>query len=153
MKTASEGALRCRKTSAQSWERSAWLAAACGGPAMGAVAAMVAAPADRSVAEAPAAARWCGIPTTTRRMHDMARRCDSKGEGAVVELASLAMVATTTVACARASKNGEANGERLLPSHVREEERAMKEHTAAMVGCVPRMAATKAFPQTPGGHG
>jgi hypothetical protein len=105
---------------------------------------MAAAPADRSVAEAPAAVRWCGSPPTARRMHGRARRCDDQGEGAAMELASPAMVATTTVACARTSKNDEAEGghvrasgklgERLLPSHAREEERAVKEHAAAMVG-------------------
>jgi hypothetical protein len=61
-----------------------------------------------------------------------------------VELASPTMVAMATVTCACVSTNGEAEGghvrasgklgEHLLLSHAREEERAAKEHAAAMVG-------------------
>jgi hypothetical protein len=111
----------------------------------GASGSLMMAPADRGIGGAPTAARSCGSPTTARHMHIMARRCGGEGEGAAVELALPAMVAMAMVACARASKNDEAEGghvrasgklgERLLPSHAREEEQAAKEHAAAMVGC------------------
>jgi hypothetical protein len=95
-------------------------------------------------------------------MHDMARRCRGEGDGATIELTSPAMVATATVVHAREQERrgrgraceGEWKARGALAAIPRTRGRASREGArGSNGGARSRMAATKAFPQTPGGRG